>query len=59
MSHPERLGLAAVGVVVILLGWPGSAMASIIVKVPEPTTLTLLAAGVAAVTVGARWFRRK
>ena len=29
------------------------------VAVPEPTTLALISAGVAALTVGTRWFRRK
>lgn len=29
------------------------------VRLPEPTTLALLSAGFAAVTLGTRWFRRK
>ena len=29
------------------------------VQVPEPTTIALLSASAAGVTLGARWFRRK
>ena len=52
----------AVSTAVVTLTWVGQALASIVPpinNVPEPTTLGLLAAGTAAVTLGARWFRRK
>jgi len=63
MRHLEKLGLAVAGAVVGLLVGTGPVIASTNgqppITLPEPGTLTLLAAGVAAVTVGARWFRRK
>ena len=56
----SRFGLVAAGTAVVTLTWVAQAVASAPpVQVPEPGTLALLSAGAAALTLGARWFRRK
>ena len=57
----SRFGLVAAGVAVVTLTWvtQGTASDGQIIRVPEPGTLALLSAGAAALTLGARWFRRK
>jgi len=52
------IGLVAVGAVAVVLASVGPALASV-PRVPEPSSLVLLSAGIAAVALGARWFRRK
>jgi len=52
------IGLVAVGAVAVVLASVGPALASA-AGVPEPSSLTLLSAGIAAVALGARWLRRK
>ena len=54
-----RFGLMAAGAAVVTLTWVAQAAASRVITVPEPSTLGLLSAGAAALTLGARWFRRK
>jgi len=51
-------GLVALAAVAVVLASVGPALASA-TAVPEPSSLTLLSAGIAAVALGARWFRRK
>jgi len=52
------IGLVAVGAVAVVLASVGPALASV-PRVPEPSSLVLLSAGIAAVALGARWLRRK
>ena len=52
------LGLVALGAAATVLAWIDTALAST-PQVPEPGSLALLSAGIAAVAVGSRWFRRK
>lgn len=56
----SRFGLVAAGAAVVTLSWVAQSAASDrVFPVPEPGTLALLSAGVAALTFGTRWFRRK
>ena len=54
----RTLRLVAVSTTAVAVTWTDQAIASVN-PVPEPGSLALLSAGIAAVALGARWFRRK
>jgi len=58
MNLLGKLGFTTTAALLFVVTWAGSAAAQT-QRVPEPGTATLLAAGAAAVALGARLFRRK